>query len=66
MAKLALVYGMRLLPAEDIAGLEAATAFLKNGKNACSSMHLIEGTKEDIERQFHTSPSAFFGLYPEI
>ena len=34
MAKLALVYGMRLLPEEDLGELKDATVVLKNGKTA--------------------------------
>jgi hypothetical protein len=29
-------------------------------------MHLIEGSKEEIEATFHESVSAFFEMYPEI
>jgi len=66
MAKLALVYGLRLLPEEDLAEVREATVVLKNGKTARVAMHLIEGTKEEIESTFHESIQAFFELYPEI
>ena len=66
MAKLALVYGLRLLPEEDLAEVREATVVLKNGKTARVAMHLIEGTKEEIESTFHESVQAFFELYPEI
>jgi hypothetical protein len=29
-------------------------------------MHLLEGSKEDIEKQLKTSLDAFFDFYPEI
>ena len=29
-------------------------------------MHVLEGSKEDIEKQLRTSLEAFFDLYPEI
>jgi hypothetical protein len=29
-------------------------------------MHLLEGGKEEIERQLRTSLEAFFDFYPEI
>jgi len=29
-------------------------------------MHLIEGSKEEIEKQLRDSIEAFFELYPEI
>jgi hypothetical protein len=66
MAKLALIYGMRLLPEEDLGELGDATVSLKNGKTARVTMHLIEGSKEEIERILHESIDAFFDLYPEI
>ncbi len=66
MAKLALIYGLRLLPEEDLAEVREAIVVLKNGKTARVAMHLIEGTKEEIESTFHESVQAFFELYPEI
>ena len=66
MAKLTLVYGMRLLPAEDIEEVGSAVVRLKNGREAGVTMHIVEGSKEDIEKQLRTSINAFFDLYPEI
>jgi hypothetical protein len=66
MAKLALIYGLRLLPEEDLAEVRDATVVLKNGKTARVAMHLIEGSKEEIEATFHQSVEAFFEMYPEI
>jgi len=66
MAKLALIYGMRLLPLDDLGEVKEATVVLKNGKSARITMHLIEGSKEEIERTFHQSIEAFFEMYPEI
>ena len=66
MAKLALVYGMRLFPAEDLAEVESATLKLKNGRTARVTMHLIEGSKEQIEATLRQSVKAFFEIYPEI
>lgn len=66
MAKLALIYGMRLLPEEDLGQVGDATVTLKNGKTARVTMHLIEGSKEEIEKTFLQSIEAFFDMYPEI
>jgi hypothetical protein len=66
MAKLALVYGMRLLPEEDLGEVRDATVVLKNGRNARVTMHLIEGSKEEVEKTFYQSVEAFFEMYPEI
>jgi hypothetical protein len=66
MANLTLVYGMRLLPADELAEIDHATLKLKNGKTAHVTMHVLEGTKEDIEKQLRASTEAFFDFYPEI
>ncbi len=66
MANLVLVYGMRLLPLEDVEAVGQATITLKNGREAHVTMHVVEGSKEDIEKQLRTSVEAFFDLYPEI
>jgi hypothetical protein len=66
MANLTLVYGMRLLPSEDIAEVGTATVKLSNGRDAHVTMHVLEGSKEEIEKQLRTSLEAFFDLYPEI
>ncbi len=66
MAKLALVYGLRLLPEEDLGEVRDATVVLKNGKTARVTMHLIEGSKEEIEATVRQSIDAFFDMYPEI
>jgi len=66
MAKLTLVYGLRLLPADEIEEVGGATVKLKNGREAGVTLHIVEGSKEDIEKQLRTSIDAFFDLYPEI
>lgn len=66
MAKLALIYGMRLFPADDLAEVREASLTLRDGRTARVTMHLLEGSLEDIRRQFDQSVSAFFDLYPEI
>jgi hypothetical protein len=66
MANLTLVYGLRLLPADEVAKVQAATIKLKNGREAHVTMHVLEGSKDEIEKQLKTSLSAFFDIYPEI
>ncbi len=66
MANLTLVYGMRLLPSEDVAEVGQAPVKLTNGHEAHVTMHVLEGSKEEIEKQLRTSLEAFFDLYPEI
>ena len=66
MAKLALVYGMRLLPLDEVVEIGEAPVSLKNGREAHVTMHLLEGSKEEIEKQLRSSVEAFFDIYPEI
>jgi len=66
MANLTLVYGMRLLPSEDVVEVGQAPVKLSSGREAHVTMHVLEGSKEEIEKQLRTSLEAFFDLYPEI
>jgi hypothetical protein len=66
MANLMLVYGMRLLPSDEIAEIGEALIKLKNGREARVTMHVLEGGKEEIESQLRQSVDAFFSFYPEI
>ncbi len=66
MANLALVYGMRLLPADEVGSVGDAPIALKNGNEARVTMHLLEGTREQIEAQLRQSIEAFFEFFPEI
>ena len=66
MANLTLVYGMRLLPADEITQIGDATVALNNGNEAHVTMHVLEGSREQIEAQLRLSIDAFFDFYPEI
>ena len=66
MANLTLIYGMRLLPSEEVTEVGEATVKLKNGKEAHVTMHLLDGSREQIEQQLRQSIDAFFDFYPEI
>jgi len=67
MAKLALVYGVRLLPSEELEEVKPAELVLKNGRTAHVTMHLLEGETElELRSQLTHSLDAFFEFYPEI
>ena len=66
MANLTLVYGLRLLPSDEVAEVTPATIKLKNGREAHVAMHILEGGKNEIEKQLKMSLSAFFDIYPEM
>ena len=66
MANLTLVYG--LAPAsrgrsERGPGCNLISA---NGNQAHVTMHVIEGSRDQIEHQLRRSIDAFFDFYPEI
>jgi len=66
MAKLALIYGMRLLPADELDQVKDAEITLKNEKKLQVTKHLIEGGEDQIRKQLMQSLDAFFEFYPEI
>jgi hypothetical protein len=66
MANLTLVYGMRLLPEGEVTEINDATLKLANGHEAHVTMHVLEGSREQIETQLKQSLDAFFDFYPEI
>jgi hypothetical protein len=66
MANLTLVYGLRLLPEGEVTEIEDATLKLANGNLAHVTMHTIEGSRAEIERQLRRSLDAFFDFFPEI
>ena len=66
MAKLTLVYGLRLLPSEEVAEVGEGAVKLRNGHEAHVTMHVLEGSREQIETQLKQSLDAFFDFYPEI
>ncbi|HUN85292.1 MAG TPA: hypothetical protein VMU48_12990 [Terracidiphilus sp.] len=66
MANLTLIYGMRLLPEGEVTEIRDAKLSLANGHEARVTMHVIEGSREQIERQLKQSLDAFFDFYPEL
>ena len=67
MAKLALVYGLHLLPGDELDSVGEGSIVLKNGRKASVALHLIEGaTETEIRKQLMQSLDAFFEFYPEI
>ena len=66
MANLSLIYGLRMLPSEEVDEVGDAVLKLKNGREMRVTMHLLEGSKEEIEKQLKNSLDAFFDFYPEL
>jgi prophage maintenance system killer protein len=66
MANLTLIYGMRLLPEGEVIEIHDAILKLANGHEAHVAMHVLEGSRAQIEHQLKQSLDAFFDFYPEI
>jgi hypothetical protein len=55
-----------MLPSDEIAEIGDAPIKLKNGNDARVTMHVLDGSKNEIEKQLRQSLEAFFDFYPEI
>jgi hypothetical protein len=51
---------MRLFPEDELGEVREAVVTLKDGRTARVTMHLIEGSKEQIEETLRQSMEAFF------
>lgn len=58
-----LVYGLRLYPAGTVGGIEAGKILQGDGRESGVTLHLIEGTREQIRTQLLASIDAFFDIY---
>ena len=57
---------MRLLPEGEVTEVSDAMLQLANGREARVTMHVLDGSREEIERQLRLSIEAFFDFYPEL
>jgi len=55
-----------LFTESEVTEIKDATLKLANGHEAHVTMHTIEGSRQEIERQLKRSLDAFFDFYPEI
>jgi hypothetical protein len=60
---LALVYGLRLYGAGEVAGVGEGSVTLGDGSESHVTLHLIEGSRERIRAQLLASIDAFFDIY---
>jgi hypothetical protein len=61
----ALIYGMRIFGADEIAEIGRAKVQLNDGSARQVTMHVIEGTRAHIRKQLMESIDAFFELLDE-
>jgi len=60
------IYGMELRPAHEVDGVGDAALTLTDGTQSHITMHLIEGTREQIKNMLLQSVDAFFELHDEM
>lgn len=63
---LSFIYGMELRPAHDVDSVTDASLTLTDGTTSHITMHLIEGSKEQIKAMLLQSIDAFFELHEEL
>jgi len=61
--KYTLVYGMRLFPAREVNMLASGKVGFTSGEEGRVTLHVIDGTRKQIEKQLLASIDAFFDLY---
>ncbi len=64
MARYTLVYGLRLIPADSLAGVQEATLNLADGSTAGLTLHTVDGTIPQLRRALDRSLDAFFDFLP--
>jgi hypothetical protein len=62
-ARYTLVYGMRLFPACDVTLLRPGKVGFADGEQSAVTLHVIEGTRAEVERQVLASVDAFFDIH---
>ncbi|HZS44488.1 MAG TPA: allantoinase [Blastocatellia bacterium] len=63
MEKRQLVYGLRLFDPDEVSDVMPAQVIRKDGTMSSVTMHILEGTKDEIRQQLLRSLDAFFELH---
>ena len=61
----ALVYGLRLYADADVQRIEGGTVVQADGRESRVTLHLLEGSREQIRERLLDSIDAFFDIYGE-
>jgi hypothetical protein len=64
MSRYTLVYGLRLIPVDQLKRVEEATLHLADGSKAGLTLHTFDGTIPQLRRSLDRSLDAFFDLLP--
>jgi len=60
-----LIYGLRLYPEGEVQQVERGTVTHQDGQESRVTLHLLEGTREQIKAQLLESIDAFFDIYSD-
>jgi hypothetical protein len=63
--RLSLVYGLRLYRTRQVAGIDEGQVVLSDGSVSHLTLHIIDGTREQIRAQLLESIDAFFDIYDD-
>jgi len=66
MAEFALIYGLRIVPAQQLKSTQVGAVILKQGEAREVTLHVIEGSKEQIKAQLLRSIDAFFDVFDDM
>ena len=66
MAEFALIYGLRIVPSPQLKSTQAGSVILKQGDTREITLHVIEGSKEQIRAQLLRSIDAFFDVFDDM
>ena len=58
-----LVYGMRLFPEREVTMLSSGKVGFVSGEEGRITLHVIDGTRAQIEKQLLASIDAFFDIH---
>ena len=58
-----MIYGLRLYPEGEVQKVERGAVIHQDGQESGVTLHLLEGTREQIKAQLLESIDAFFDIY---
>ncbi len=58
-----MVYGMRLFPPGEVSTLSSGRVLFSRGEEGRITLHVIDGTRDQIKRQLLASVDAFFEIF---
>jgi hypothetical protein len=63
LPRFTMVYGMRLFPPSEVTAAASGKVTFATGESGRVTLHVLDGTREQIKRQLLASIDAFFDIY---